>query len=132
MKSSLKKKWVEALRSGKYKQGRGALWKGDNTLCCLGILCKISKHIEWDTTKPYKQGEPHEAVYIFGDTIAGAPEPSNVYLPESFAERCGLTRTGGFVDARGFKYNLSVLNDKGKSFKFIASLIEKELPAMDR
>lgn len=35
-------KWVEALRSGKYKQGSKLLHNtGDNTYCCLGVLNKI-------------------------------------------------------------------------------------------
>ncbi len=34
-------KWVKALRSGKYKQGRGAL-QSKKGYCCLGVLCKIT------------------------------------------------------------------------------------------
>ena len=47
MDSELKKNWIEALRSGEYKQGTGRL-RGyslnDNTevFCCLGVLCEIS------------------------------------------------------------------------------------------
>jgi hypothetical protein len=41
MKAELKSKWVEALRSGKYKQGRGLLKEGAQ-YCCLGVLCKIA------------------------------------------------------------------------------------------
>ena len=40
MDAQTKAKWVEALRSGKYKQGRGQLRLGD-TYCCLGVLCDI-------------------------------------------------------------------------------------------
>lgn len=32
-----KKKWVKALRSGKYKQGKYYLYAGDGTYCCLGV-----------------------------------------------------------------------------------------------
>lgn len=35
-----KKKWVAALRSGKYKQGQKALLK-DDKFCCLGVACAI-------------------------------------------------------------------------------------------
>jgi len=35
-----KKKWVEALRSGKYKQGKGALHRR-NCFCCLGVVCML-------------------------------------------------------------------------------------------
>lgn len=41
MNPEWKKKWVEALRSGKYKQGKEALCFGDK-YCCLGVLCEIA------------------------------------------------------------------------------------------
>jgi hypothetical protein len=34
------RKWVKALRSGKYAQGRIRLQDGEN-FCCLGVACKI-------------------------------------------------------------------------------------------
>ena len=36
-------KWVEALRSGKYKQGQGALNYNNEKFCCLGVACEIFK-----------------------------------------------------------------------------------------
>ena len=36
------REWVAALRSGKYKQGKGALSTEDR-FCCLGVACEISK-----------------------------------------------------------------------------------------
>ena len=33
--------WLAALRSGKYRQGRGALRTVDNTYCCLGVAAKV-------------------------------------------------------------------------------------------
>lgn len=44
MKKSIKKLWVEALRSGKYKQGQNCLRdnsKKTPSFCCLGVLCNI-------------------------------------------------------------------------------------------
>lgn len=39
MNKDLKKLWVEALRSGKYKQTKGRLQSADgNAYCCLGVL----------------------------------------------------------------------------------------------
>ena len=44
MKKSIAMKWVDALRSGKYKQGHNQLYdKETNGYCCLGVLCKINK-----------------------------------------------------------------------------------------
>lgn len=34
----IKAKWLEALRSGKYKQGTGRLFRPGDTYCCLGVL----------------------------------------------------------------------------------------------
>lgn len=44
-------RWVKALRSGKYKQGKGKLKNtDDNSYCCLGVLGEIngidSEHLE--------------------------------------------------------------------------------------
>lgn len=41
MKPELKRKWVAALRSGKYKQGTGELFYRDE-YCCLGVLCEVA------------------------------------------------------------------------------------------
>jgi hypothetical protein len=42
MKPEIKKMWLEALRSGQYKQGGGALRPhGGNEFCCLGVLCNL-------------------------------------------------------------------------------------------
>jgi hypothetical protein len=42
MDQLIAKKWVAALRSGKYKQGKGVLHDQDkNTYCCLGVLCDL-------------------------------------------------------------------------------------------
>lgn len=41
------KKWIKALRSGKYKQARGQLRVG-NAFCCLGVACDISHLGVWE------------------------------------------------------------------------------------
>lgn len=41
MNPDIKKQWVEALRSGEYKQGRNALRTGDD-YCCLGVLTDLA------------------------------------------------------------------------------------------
>jgi hypothetical protein len=40
-RNELRKKWIEALRSGRFKQGRTALRTGDK-YCCLGVACEIA------------------------------------------------------------------------------------------
>jgi hypothetical protein len=43
----LKAKWVAALRSDKYKQGRRSLHNTSGEFCCLGVLCEVSKLGKW-------------------------------------------------------------------------------------
>lgn len=110
-------KWVQALRSGDYKQGKKTL-KINGTHCCLGVLCDLHKQEcggEWyDPTHP--------------DLISGAQgyrTPSGYedwsMLPEPVQEWAGI-RTGINPDVDGKP--LSGLNDGGWKFGRIADLIE--------
>lgn len=47
MDKRLKTRWIKALLSGKYKQGRGALKTPKREYCCLGVLCDITKGRQW-------------------------------------------------------------------------------------
>ena len=42
-----REKWLEALRSGKYKQALSTLKNNEAAYCCLGIACEISGLGEW-------------------------------------------------------------------------------------
>lgn len=58
MKEEIKRRWVEALRSGEFEQGRERLLtvgrKGEpDRFCCLGVLCELylddhPEHPGWD------------------------------------------------------------------------------------
>jgi hypothetical protein len=52
MLKGIKKKWLAALRSGKYKQGSGRLKRGPYH-CCLGVLCEVAddKYFRDDKSK---------------------------------------------------------------------------------
>lgn len=57
-------KWMKALRSGKHKQGTGALQGYDEGYCCLGVACKVlipKKKLIFSDTKKWKLdgGMPH-------------------------------------------------------------------------
>lgn len=43
MKVKYKKRWLEALRSGEYRQTTGSLTDDEGAFCCLGVLCEILK-----------------------------------------------------------------------------------------
>lgn len=51
MDAYLKAKWVAALRSGDYKQGKNQLCDGA-AYCCLGVLCEVAG-IVYDATQKY-------------------------------------------------------------------------------
>lgn len=46
MNPEIKKAWVEALRSGRYKQARGKLKSRNGAMCCLGVLADLQGK-EW-------------------------------------------------------------------------------------
>lgn len=45
MKADLKRRWIEALRSGKFTQGRNFLCIRDE-YCCLGVLAEIEGDLQ--------------------------------------------------------------------------------------
>jgi hypothetical protein len=103
---AFKKKWLKALRSGKYTQGTEALRSVSKecgtTYCCLGVACHV----------------------------AGASGIKNKEL----IENCNGTRIKSInkvpVILRGdlgIPIVLANLNDKGKTFEQLADLIEEKL-----
>jgi hypothetical protein len=123
MNQSIKRRWVEALRSGKYKQGYNVLRNRDDTLCCLGVLCEIAVEdgiigdAVFDGDKDAGYGE-----YLYGKEEAVTSPPSTVNqwanILDDFYE---------VHDEEGNEKQLANLNDSGSyTFKMIADLIEKE------
>lgn len=105
-----RKKWLDALRSGKYKQGVGQLRTG-NRFCCLGVACEVYRTTRKDGSKWDETGEYFKA--------------SKCYLPGVVQEYFGLKdNRGRFKGACGGS-SLSVMNDDTCStFKDIANIIE--------
>ena len=101
MKEEIKDKWVEALRSGKYKQCKGRLQKKDG-YCCLGVLCDIS-------------GIPFDVGYT---------------LPDNIKNWSGMVTHDGTYRCKDLVYlkSLVILNDgrnENKNFNEIADVIEE-------
>lgn len=120
MKKSVAMKWVKALRSGKYKQGEGALKRtsrldGNDMHCCLGVLCDISKQGEW-SQKPDSFG--YTDYHCINDS-------SDITIPLDVKKWAGMKSEEG--ERGGKKSKLVKLNDdSGYTFKQIANIIEKE------
>jgi hypothetical protein len=85
LKPSIKKRWLKALRSGKYQQGTNSLQTiedGIAKFCCLGVLRDIIKDDKgykgdgWGVD-PYGTILTHDVVqYVLADDI-GDDEPSS-------------------------------------------------------
>lgn len=115
MNQEIKEKWVDALRSGNYKQGKSKLRNADNTFCCLGVLCDVVN------PKPWQQYSDNSWSYQSNVEIL----PSDLYLA------AGITCTGDLkklVHVGSTTYlTLAQMNDSGNfSFQQIADIIEEQ------
>ena len=110
MKNPLKRKsvqlWLEALRSGKYKQGKLYL-KKDNKYCCLGVACDL-------------YNKTHKVKVDFVNYTSDNQQ-INTGLPPVVMKWLGLNHSEGRLSNN---YYLSTKNDNGVSFNKIADLIE--------
>lgn len=109
MNNPLMVKWIAALRSGKYKQGRGRLRDGD-AYCCLGVLCDISGMGEWVEDA---SGSTTSFRTITGESLGAS-------VPYMLAERAGFGREFGKLP-----HELMKMNDNWhESFDEIANFLE--------
>lgn len=96
MNEVIKKKWIKALRSGKYKQGIEGLKidfePNGVRYCCLGVLCEVTGNAQNRDM-----------------TGLGYPSKGNDF--------CGLPWAK--------QQQLAALNDDGKTFEEIAKVIEE-------
>jgi hypothetical protein len=102
MKKEVAYKWIEALRSGKYEQGRQQLKTQNDEFCCLGVLCDIMRPADktWDEC------------YFINDAL----------LPYFIKLEVGMKDVYGSLGDTA----LVTLNDKTKlSFNEIADIIEE-------
>ena len=155
MKPEIKKRWIDALKSGDYVQGKEALCDRGDSFCCLGVLCDLyiqdTKNGEWLTYDEDEDGFADETVrfivradnnYMFNVVEAEI-------LPMIVAEWAGIPTDKQKVSGRysscdifvpkqeGYNSNrwdippdmitLAELNDLGASFEYIADVIERNL-----
>lgn len=117
MNKRIKKLWVDALRSGEYRQARGQLRSKQNGFCCLGVLCNI-----------HAQEHPEIAAKQMSSNYMG----QNAILPIAVREWAGLKTSDPLVkysNKHGEKRtNLADLNDNKRfNFEKIADAIDKSL-----
>lgn len=115
------KKWVAALRSGEYEQGKDAL-QSTAGYCCLGVACAVyEKEVGpvqkgWDGRFRGKTLYPHKNVLDW----LGLRDESGDFRGDYFP---------GLVDDDGYDPkcdSLAEANDAGATFSEIADFIESE------
>jgi len=113
MKKSIAKKWVKALRSGAYQQGTSQLVDENDNFCCLGVLCNLAVD---EGIGEWVRGSGGWVFKTEGDV-------DDQVLPLEVRLWAGMSSTAGEIKDDC----LTELNDTGKSFKEIASIIEKNV-----
>lgn len=108
--------WVEALRSGVYKQGKNYLHEGD-TYCCLGVACELYRLHESgpDWADENADDDLEETSYMGEAEIL----PLRVMDWLGLGDECGC-----HVVSKVQGRSLSGLNDQGNTFEEIADVIE--------
>lgn len=117
-----RKRWVAALRSGKYSQLAGQLMNiNDNRRCCLGVACEsevtsVSLHPEYSSV---------EGIYGYYGPNSSSSVISTRTLPDDVSAELGFkSRNPCVMHPNGRLDTLASLNDSGTSFEEIADLIE--------
>jgi hypothetical protein len=106
MIAEIKQKWLTALRSGEYQQGKSALRRdegGQRLYCCLGVLCDLIDPNEW---QPAKEGQPMAYKHAIATGMPTYDIMERVDLPSAAAQK------------------LAQMNDDGRSFEEISNWIE--------
>ena len=136
MNKEIKKKWLAALRSGKYKQTRNQLREvvadGEDGFCCLGVLCDVVNPNGWDVTHEERAYFCNDSSWVRDATlppdiqdIADIDEGGDFRL-KSLPLRLRLRIQKELPGAALNVSSLSGLNDAGASFELIADIIEAD------
>ena len=111
MNPELKKRWVDALRSGEYQQGTSVLRDKNDRRCCLGVLCEFV---------PVEVTQSNSAFYEY-----------TFEVPEDYILNDYKDRSGGVPSFLVHSDDAAILvrmnDDQGKSFSEIADYIEANL-----
>lgn len=117
--AEFKAEWIKALRSGKYKQGRGYL-KIDGSYCCLGVSCIVAGI----DPEIIEGSENPESPYHNGyELISNLPERVQNNVPFILRDN---NEESDIINTLT-KMNDGVGNCPQRSFNEIADYIEKNL-----
>ncbi len=103
LSKSVKKAWIQALESGEYQKGIGALCNEDEEYCCLGVLAEELGTLEVSINSSIGKGYLGKAYMLLRN---GSDWD---YLPEKVQEK------------------LADINDKSDTFEPVVDYIKKNL-----
>lgn len=129
MNQEVKKEWIEALRSGEYRQGDSYLASKDRhddnyKFCCLGVLCELAYKKGIVTRTEDSEDDGGDKYYCYGK------DQCREYLPDEVINWANLKDDSPCLpDESEFGTgSLTEINDSGDyNFQAIAKLIEKYL-----
>ena len=131
MRKDVAKRWVKALRSGKYKQGQSNLkkfnQKGEPRHCCLGVLCELYND---SMRKNHKKTLDTQIIVTsdFSSLVTFNGEDSSLPVEvKNWADISDHLGLGTFYDDNEKPQCLADLNDMGKKFSTIAKIIEENI-----
>lgn len=115
MNPEIKEKWLTALRSGDYVQGKGCLCRveedGSKTYCCLGVLTDLyiqEMGLGWGRGVSY--------LHFDGEAV----------LPPSVMNWSSVSDSGLFYSEEGEKGELTTVNDASDNFDKVIQIIEEK------
>ena len=114
--------WVNALRSGDFKQGRTALRRSvsissrhEHEYCCLGVACEVYRGLSDDGDDKWVGDTSDDNFWFQGNSA---------FMPQIVRQWLGIGR----ADWGDLEGQLIAMNDQhGKNFNQIADKIEAEL-----
>lgn len=124
MKAELKTKWIEALRSGRYRQAQNVLRDPSGAMCCLGVLLDVDQPTGWGAER-INRFHRHCVEHV-NSSDSDAQDFLGLKYRESQGLEFSVIRNG---DPAKALHVLTEMNDSGRSFSDIADWIEENVPA---
>ncbi len=123
MNPDVKKKWVEALKSGEYKKGYGALRDHTDRFCCLGVLCDLyRKETGFGEWLNHNIASDPLSFVIKNDILPINFDSEIAFLPKTVKDWAELDSINPLCE-NGL--SISTVNDTTDTFMEIISEIEK-------
>ena len=124
--SEYKDKWIAALRSGEYKQGRSSLCAiqddGSQAYCCLGVLAELDGVLE-------ESSMPSSILPSVQRSVRDAQGHLDTYMYEGEGQRLTSVEVEPPLETEkgdmALPWMVAHLNDAGWTFEQIADYLEK-------